>query len=280
MTVRLYYIDESYDSEKYCLCAIGIRHGEWRECFNRARQQRSLLKQDHGVFIRKEIHAHEFVNGRGRVSDHSIGKWQRSRIFEQLLLGVAQMPHVMLVNVCIDVAGRSNPQMDAWDRLMNRIERTMLEYERRELPLRRDLLAKLPPEFPETARAEIERRLNYYRPRAIIFADEGREAEITKALRKMSVFNPIPSQFGQWLGGADTMNIPVERVIEDPNFKRSHHSFFLQLADCVAYALLKREVEPTPNIKRYGIHRMFERCLAGVCYRPASPRDPLGIVRK
>ena len=72
----------------------------------------------------------------------------------------------------------------------------------------------------------------------------------------------------------------MERVIEDPVFKKSHQSYFVQLADCVAFALLKREVPPTENIKKYGIQKMFDRCLAGVCYRKASYADPLGLIRK
>lgn len=278
MSVRLFFVDESYDDNKFCLSAIGIRHCDWHDCFNRVRQHRALLKQDFGLFLRKEIHAHEFVAGRGNISQQIVGKYQRSRIFDQLLSSVAQLPKVMLINVCLDVKGRSDPQLDAWDRLVNRIERTMLEFERREIPLRRDLIAKLPPDYPECY--QLETRLNSYCPRAIIFADEGREAEITKVMRKMSVFNPIPSQFGKWKAGKATQNIPVERVIEDPIFKKSHQSFFLQLADCVAFALLKREVALTPNIKKYGIHKMFEQRLSGICYRPASPKDPLGIVRK
>ncbi len=280
MTVRIFYVDESFDEKKYCLSAIGIRHSEWRECFNRVRQHRSLLKQDFGMFLRKEIHAHEFVSGRGRISEQQVGKWQRSRIFERLLSSVAELPNVMVINVCLDTTGRRDPQMDAWDRLINRIERTMLEYEKKELPLRRKLIANVGADYPKDHLTELERRLNSYRPRALIIADEGRESEITKALRKMNVFNPIPSQYGEWAPGTATRNIPVERMIEDPTFKKSHQSFFLQLADCVAFALLKREVLPTPNIKKYGIHKMFDKCLSGVCYRAASPRDPLGIVRK
>src|SRR5207253_6841889 len=104
--------------------------------------------------------------------------------------------------------------------------------------------------------------------------------EITRALRKMSVYNPIPSKVGDWGGGVAAKNIPVQRVIEDPIFKKSHQSYFIQLADAVAYALLKREVAPTPHVKRYGIDKLFERSLGGVCYRAASKSDPFGIVRK
>jgi hypothetical protein len=280
MTVRLFYVDESYDAQKFCLSAIGIRHTEWRECFARVRQHRKLLKQDFGLFLRKEIHAQEFVSGRGRIADQVIGKHDRSRIFEGLLRLVAQLPNVMVINICLDVAGRKNPQLDAWDRLLNRIERSMLAFEDRELPLRRDLVAALPEGTPEEVRQKIYVRLNHYRSRAMLIADEGREPEITKALRKMSVFNPIPSMLGDWGGGTKAKNIPIERVIEDPVFKKSHQSYFVQLADAVAFALLKREVAPTPHVKRYGIDKMFDRALTGVCFRPASAKDPLGIVRK
>ena len=72
----------------------------------------------------------------------------------------------------------------------------------------------------------------------------------------------------------------TERIIEDPVFKPSHRSHFLQLADCVAFALLKKEVEPTDNISKYKINKMFDETIASVCYLPAAKSDPLGIVRK
>jgi hypothetical protein len=124
----------------------------------------------------------------------------------------------------------------------------------------------------------IGERLNIYRSRAVIIADEGRETEITKAVRKMHVYNPIPSQLGGWPNGS-TKNITIDRIIEDPVFKASDRSYLIQLADCVAFALLKREVTPTPVIATYRIDQMFDATLAGVCFKAAAPRDPLGIVR-
>lgn len=91
--------------------------------------------------------------------------------------------------------------------------------------------------------------------------------------------NPIPSAFGQWPEGP-TRDIPTFKIIEDPVFRSSKSSFMLQLADCVAFALLKRESPPTPVIKRYGVHRMFDDVLAEICFSSASRYDPLGIVRK
>lgn len=180
MSVRFFYIDESFDTEKFCLSAIGIRHTEWRECFERVREHRRFLKKDYGIFLRKEIHAQEFVNGRGRVSDRVIGKHERSRIFEGLLRLVAQLPSVFVINICLDTKGRKNVQLDAWDRLTNRIERTLLRFEETELPLRRRLISQIPPEYPGADRQQLEYRLNLFRARGVIVGDQGREHEITR----------------------------------------------------------------------------------------------------
>ncbi len=278
MSVRCFYVDESYNADRFCLSALAIRHDKWRECFQRVQQHRRLLKEDHGIFIRKEIHAHEFVGGRGRISNDIISKHTRSRIYHGLLRLVAELPEVMVFNVCLETKGRKDPQLDAWDRLLNRIERTMLFFEQRELPLRKELLAGLPSNLTMPG-DKLQTRLLHYAPRALIFADEGRHNEITRVYRKMTVFNPIPSQYGKWPAGK-TKNQPLERIIEDPVFKESHQSFFIQLADCISFALLKRESPPTPNIKKYNIHQFFDECVSSVCFKSASPSDPLGIVRK
>jgi hypothetical protein len=231
------------------------------------------------VYVRREIHAHELVGGRGQIATEVIGKHARSRIYLGLLNLIAEMPQVQILNVCLDMSGRKDPQMDAWDRLLNRIERMMLGFEKRETRTRKKLLAELPSTMSEKDKNDIRIRLLAYCPRAMIVADEGREQEITKAFRKMTVFNPIPSQFGAWADGK-SKSIPLERILEDPVFKKSHHSFFIQLADCAAFALLKRETAPTPTIAKYEIHKFFDECLAKVCFKLASTKDPLGIVRK
>lgn len=279
MSVRLFYIDESYDNKKFCLSAIAIRHAEWKECFNLMREHRKRLKQDYGIYLRKEIHATDFVAGRGKISDREIGKWERSRLFLGLLQLVARLPKVLCFNVCLDVSKHTDPEMTAWDRMINRIDRTMLEFENREIPLRRSLVTESSAAISQDSADKLRERLNCYRARSIIVADEGRELDIRRAFRKMSVFNPIPSKFGVWPAGQASRNIITERIIEDPIFKPSDQSYFIQLADCVAFALLKRETIPSERIKKYGINEMFDQTISGICFKGASPRDPLGIVR-
>jgi hypothetical protein len=112
------------------------------------------------------------------------------------------------------------------------------------------------------------------------FVDEGREDEIRKAARKAAIYNMVGSQYGAWDDGSRSKNIPTERLIEDPVFKPSWESYFLQLADFIAFALLKSEVPPSSHVQKYRLDKAFER-LRPVCAIEASPRDPrgLGIVR-
>ncbi len=69
-------------------------------------------------------------------------------------------------------------------------------------------------------------------------------------------------------------------LIEDVLFRDSAHSYLIQLVDCIAFALLKRETAPTPQVKKYNLHKAFDMHLSGVCLTQASSGDPLGIVRK
>lgn len=280
MPVRFFYVDESHDKHKFCLSALGIRHSVWKECFEKVRSHRERLKVDYGIYLRKEIHAYNFLAGRGKISDRTVTKWQRCRIFDDILRLVASLPEVMLFNICLDKSAHRDPQMVAWDRLLNRVERTLKEMEQRELPKRRKLASEMQRYCPPDIAQNIDHRLQKYRSRAVIFSDEGREFEIERALRKMHVFNPIPSRYGHWGNGKTTKNITADRIIEDPVFKKSSRSYLVQLADCIAYALLKRETIPVPRIKKYGIDKMFEKHLAGICFKHAAPNDPLGVVRK
>jgi hypothetical protein len=230
--------------------------------------------------LAKEIHAHKFVAGNGHVSSRVVAKWERSRIFLGLLRLVASLPLVLVFNVCLPKRGLADPEMTAWDRLLNRLERTMLELDNRELGTRHELVGAAAAAGMSAQHLDSLRdRLLLYQSRAFIVADEGKAHQITRALRRKHHHNPIPSSRGGWPGGQPTRNITIERIIEDPVFKPSDRSYFIQLADCISFALLKRETSPTPRVLKYGLNAMFEDALRGVCYRPACRNDPLGIVR-
>lgn len=273
----LVYVDESYDDDVFCLSAMIMPANVWRDAFTMVKEHRARLRESHGVLLRKEIHARELVAGRGQLGTQDVSKWQRSRIFQGLLELVTRLPKVRLFNVVLPVRGDADPQLKAWDRLLNRIHRTLREVEDKEGKKRREIFEVIEKHAPHLVDSA-ELRLAY-KTQALIIADEGRDIEITRVLRKMNVHNPIPSAFGRWPEGT-VRNTPTEKIIEDPIFRQSHMSYLLQLVDCVAFALLKKEVPPTPNIKKYGIHKMFDAVLPSVCIKAASRSDPLGIVRK
>lgn len=259
---------------------MGLKISTWRQAFDSIKEYRRDLKQTDGVLLRSEIHARELVKGKGRLGPQMVTKYRRSRIFYETLELIASLPDVHIINICLDVPDRRNPQLDAWDRLLNRINRTCDEMNRRENANRRQLLHRLQPHVSDDDYSSIYRRLIPYSAHAFVIADEGHEAEIIRLKRKLTVFNHVPSRLGAWSGGSATKNIPLTHFVEDTLFRESAHSYLTQMADCAAFALLKREVDPTPVIKRYNIHKAWDAHLAGVSFQHASRRDPDGIVRK
>jgi hypothetical protein len=94
----------------------------------------------------------------------------------------------------------------------------------------------------------------------------------------MRVHNPIPSRFGGW-GSSSTSNLPLSQFIEDPVFKDSAQSYFIQMVDFCAYALLRME-RPLPTKSALGYDKAYE-ILKPIAFKGANQRDPrgLGIIR-
>jgi hypothetical protein len=70
---------------------------------------------------------------------------------------------------------------------------------------------------------------------------------------------------------------PSRASIEDPVFKKSEQSYFVQLVDFCAYALLRRE-HPNPSKTRYGLDKAFG-IVSPILFTRATGRDPEGILR-
>jgi hypothetical protein len=237
--MHLIYIDDSQDPPLYCFSALVVPADQWLDTFRQVKQWRRGLRESDGIFITKEFHAWKFVSGRGQISDRVVPKGRRCQIFHDSLGFIAGLTSLRLFNVCLQ-----DRQDWAFERLLNRINRTM----------------------------------QAWGSHALVICDEGKEADYTRLVRKMSVHNPIPSQFGVWQEtGRATRNIPIDRIIEDPFFKKSDKSYFIQLVDFCAYALLRKE-KPVASKTRYGLDQAFKR-LEPLCVKEACRRDPYGIIR-
>jgi hypothetical protein len=237
---HIVYIDDSGDEELAIFSGIAVPFESWTESFTRLREFRSSLKRTDGIFTYKELHAWKFVSGRGQIADRVVTKGRRCQIFRESLELLTGLPNVRVFNAVFPKAQKSR----AFERLVNRINRTM----------------------------------EAQRSHAILICDEGDEITYTKLMRKMRIYNPIPSRMDVWIDtGRATRNMPIERIIEDPVFKDSQQSYYIQMADFVAYALLRRE-RPIESKSIYGIDTAFN-VLDLILVREACRADPQGIIR-
>ncbi len=242
------YIDESYDDKVFGMSALIIPDHSWRAAFTRLQAYRRFLKLKYGVFTSKEFHATEFVAGRGRIAPNAIPKGLRAFIFREYLEIHTALPGAAIISGCWPREGAS--LTDVHVRAFSRIQE------------------------------RLQRRCVAQNNQILMVVDEGRAVELQRIARRTKVWNPVGSMFGAWEDGSAFKNIPNDRLIEDPVFKSSQRSYFLQSADFIAYALLKSEVPATPHVGKYRLNEAYE-VLEPICVKAASRKDPrnLGIVR-
>lgn len=209
------YLDESKQDNRICVySALVVDGNAWNEVFAAVKALRRELRDRHGIFINKELHASKFAAGKGRIAPRPIDEHENEFI--------------------------------AFERLMNRMNRTA------------------------QARGHS----------LLLFCDEGQEAIFVKRIRRMRVHNHIWSNRGVWAEtGNETKNIPIENIIEDPIFKDSRTSYFIQLVDFCAFALLRSE-RPIPSKTALGYDQMYE-ILRPITLPINNKRDHrgLGIIR-
>jgi hypothetical protein len=197
----LVYIDDSGDEKSRCYSALIIHESSWKQVQAEVKRFRRNLKISDGMFVTKELHATEFVAGRGNIGERIVPKGRRCEIFHETLGLIASLPNVHLMNA---ISSKANERV-IFERLINRINAAM----------------------------------SYWRSNAIVFHDEGKD--YTHLIRRMCVYNPIRSKYGAWPGGSPIKNIPLERILEDIVYRDSKQSAFIQLADFCAYALFRSE---------------------------------------
>ena len=195
------YIDDSGDEKTRCYSALIIHESSWKAAQLAIKDHRRRLKASDGMYVTKELHATEFVAGRGRVGFQTVAKGRRCQIFRETLDLIAGLPNTNLINA---IASKANERV-IFERLVNRINRAMAEW----------------------------------KSNAVIFHDEGKD--YTRLVRRMCIYNPIRSKYGAWPGGSPYKNIPTDRILEDIVYRDSKQSAFIQMADFCAYALFRSE---------------------------------------
>ncbi len=195
--MHIVYIDDSRDEKLCAFSALAIPADNWLGSFAQLKQHRGGLKATDGIYVSKELHAWKFISGRGRIADQHVSVARRCEIFNGVLALATELPEARLFNAVFP----AKQEERAFEWLLNRINRTMQVWD----------------------------------SHALLICDEGKDKGYTRLARRMSVHNHIPSQLGRWEEtGSITKNIPTDRIVEDPIFKDSKRSYFVQM---VVFAL-------------------------------------------
>jgi len=253
--VYLMYVDESGDcglvnspTRHFVLTGLVVHELRWQICLDQIIDFRRRMSQSFGLGMREEVHAAAFISRPGILAQR-ITRNDRLAILRAFADELASMSDLNLINVVVDKDGKASYDVfaKAWTALIQRFENTLAH---------RNFAG---PQNPDD--------------RGTLFPDHTDDKKLTLLLRKMRRYNPIPNQLEY---GPGYRNIALTKIIEDPNFRASDHSYFIQAADLAAY-LLYQSMVPNAYIKRKSAHNYFRRLEPILC-KVASSTDPLGIV--
>jgi hypothetical protein len=250
------YVDESGDSglvgsptRYFMLSGLVIHELRWSEALDQLIEFRKRMRNSFGLLMREEIHSAHLINRPGDLV--RIPRNDRLTIIRAFVNEVGALPEISIINVIVDKNGKPagyNVMQKAWEALIQRFSNTMRHRN-----------------FPGPANPD---------ERGLILPDNTDVKLVQGLMRKMRKYNPIPNQTHY---GAGYRNMTITNMVEDPFFKDSRHSYFIQAADVVAFALYQRTV-PSSYMKRKSAHNYFNRLNTVLC-KSASATDPEGIVR-
>ena len=249
----LMYVDESGDvgmnnspTRYFVLTGVVLHELRWKEYIDQILDFRRRMKASFGLRMHEEIHAAKFLTSPGDLQ--RIPRNDRLSILRYFAAELAAMPDLNVINIVVDKHGKPatyDPFEMAWKCLIQRLENTLS---------RRN--------FRGPANAD---------ERGMLFPDHTDDKKLEQLLRRMHNWNPTPNA-----AGAGYRNLRLRRIVEDPNFRESHRSHFVQAADLCAFLLYQRLAPNVYMRKKAGRNYFLQ--LDPVLCKVASNADPYGIV--
>ncbi len=249
----LMYVDESGDAglvnsptRYFVLSGLVVHELRWQGYLDELINTRRQMRVKFGMKLREEFHAATMLT---RPSDLvRIKRNDRLTMIRSFAHSLANMNDLNLINVVIDKQGKPADydvfEM-AWKTLIQRFENTIRFHN-----------------FPGPANAD---------ERGMIICDHTDDKKLMTLTRQMRRFNPVPYQGGGY------RNLPLLYIIEDPSFRDSMHSYFIQAVDLAAF-LLYQSRAPSAYMRKKSGQNYFQTLRPILCHHVA-PRDPDGIVR-
>ena len=251
----LMYVDESGDcgltnspTRYFVLTGLILHELRWQPYLDQLVDFRRRMRQSFGLRLREEIHASAMINSPGSLV--RIKRHDRLAIIRAFADELASMPDLNIINVVVDKADKSIDHDIfgvAWKVLIQRFENTISRHN-----------------FSGPANAD---------ECGMILPDHADDKQLTLLLRPMRRYNPITKQVAF---GPGYRNLALGKLVEDPSFRDSGHSYFIQGADLAAFLLYQR-LAPNAYMRKKGGQYYFDRLELILC-KVASSKDPYGIV--
>lgn len=249
----LMFVDESGDpgmagspTRYFALSGLVVHELRWLEALDHLVGFRRRMRNTFGLKLREEIHAAHFITKPGDLA--RIRKSDRLTILRHLADELARFEGFSIINVLVDKQCHT-PDQDifelAWRTLIQRFENTTGHRN-----------------FNGPSNAD---------ERGMVFPDGQPSGQLNKLVRRMRRYNPIPSRISGY------RDMPLKRVLEDPVYRDSANSLFIQAADLCAF-LLYQSQEPNQYMRKTGGRNYFSRLDQILC-KVAATGDAQGIVR-
>jgi hypothetical protein len=231
----LMYIDESGDTginnsptKYFVLSAIVIHEEKWLEVLDDLINFRKYLKQRFGLGMREEIHAADWLNKDPKLKAN-IAKNDRLDILKKCLIWLSQRNDLSIYSVRCDKDMNQNKDIFeyTWRVFIQRFENTLSFHN-----------------FPGGNATD----------KGILIPDDTHGQKLTKLLREMRRYNPVPNKSGLYGGGV--RNIRLRAVIEDPIMRDSSESYFHQMSDVVAF-FARMCYEPNRYVRKKGARTFY-----------------------
>jgi hypothetical protein len=212
------YVDESGDpgnsrrsSRTYTLGCVLVRADKWPDAFKRFIGFRRDLRDSFQVRLKDEVKASYLLHEGGDLARLHLSFDQRREIYDRHMRLVPYLParsFAIVVDKSVH-SGESGAETTrrAWIYLAQRLSNACDQYHETSL---------------------------------MIIHDEGENREIRRIRRKSRHF--LTSGSGYRSGGY--RRLPGLPLVDDPVPRQSHHSYFTQMADLVAYAGYRRAFPP------------------------------------
>ncbi len=236
------YIDESYDETHYAYSAMFVPAFQWNQYFEKLVTWRREWFEAHKIPLDYELHATKFVGGRGEFPANR-DKNYRAVLFKEAIKRIENIDDGLKIINAITIDKKKH--MLLFEYMLNRINNT----------------------------------LKAHQAFAVLICDEGNENKLTAIVRKMKKENHVPDRVDMYGYNYASRNLPLERIIEDPLFKTSKSSYFIQLSDFLAFSLLRNE-KPLDGSTLEPVRTAFEqldKTLVKVAFK-SDPRKK-GIIR-